>query len=107
MDGPGKELYDKNKQEHFNRAPKKDMLDGRLYVHDSVDWFVEKVRLRRDLCEKRADRTKGNPVSVDEPKVHPFKRKITPGDPRKVFPTNIVVSYRDRKDLPVRVEDGA
>lgn len=35
-----------------------------------------------------------------------FKRKITPGDPRKVFPSTIVVSYRDREDLPSQFEHG-
>lgn len=45
-------------------------------------------------------------MSVDWPIVHKFKRMIKPGDPRKVFPTKIVVSYQDKNALSFQVEAG-
>ena len=38
-----KELYDRDNPKHFNRNPEKDSSDGKLYVSDWVDWFIEKV----------------------------------------------------------------
>ena len=101
-----KELYDKNNPTHFNRNPVKDSLDGKLYVADSVDWFVVKVRPHSALMRQLLIVRKGNPVSIEQPKSHAFRRKVAPGDPRRVFPTKIVVSYRDKEDLPHHMESG-
>lgn len=38
-----KELYNKNNPKHFMRKTERDARDGKLYVPDCVDWFVEKV----------------------------------------------------------------
>lgn len=85
-----KELYNKKNPKHIGRATVKDPKDRELYVPDCVDWFVEK----------------GTPVSIDRPIVHDFKRKVKPGDPRKVFPTKVVVSYKDKDALPYQMENG-
>lgn len=45
-------------------------------------------------------------MSIDEAIVHNFKRKISPGDPRRSFPTRIVVSYKDTKFLPYQLDAG-
>ena len=85
-----REYYDKSNPKHIWRKTEKDARDGKLYVPDCIDWFVEK----------------GTPVSIDRPKVHDFSRKINPGDPRRVFPTTIVVSYKDKEFLPFQMETG-
>ena len=41
-------MYDKNNPKHFNRNPEKDVRDGKFYVTDSVDWFVEKVSIQTE-----------------------------------------------------------
>jgi hypothetical protein len=46
------------------------------------------------------------PVSIDRPVVHSFRRKVDPGNPRRVFPTRIVVSYNDREQLPHQMQNG-
>jgi len=38
--------------------------------------------------------------------VHDFRRKMTPGNPSKVFPTKIVVSYKEKDALPYQIEAG-
>jgi hypothetical protein len=53
-----------------------------------------------------ADEVQGNPVSLDQPMVHNFRRKVDPADPSRVFPTKIVVSYLDKQHLPDRLESG-
>lgn len=45
-------------------------------------------------------------MSIDEAIVHNFRRKISPGDPRRSFPTRIVVSYKDAKSLPYQLDTG-
>lgn len=47
----------------------------------------------------------GEPVSADQPIVQDFSRKIKPGDPRRAFPTNIIVSYADLHMLPYQMTD--
>ena len=85
-----RELYDSSNIKHIGRATEKDSRDGKQYVNDCVDWFV----------------IQGQPVSVDKPISHPFRRKIAPGDPRRVFPTKIVVSYNPPQTLPHEVGPG-
>lgn len=45
-------------------------------------------------------------MSIDEAIVHNFRRKISPGDPRRKFPTRIVVSYKDTNSLPYQLDTG-
>ena len=85
-----KELYDKKNSKHVGRKTEKDLRDGKQYIPNSIDWFV----------------VKGSPVSIDKPIVHPFRRKIGPGDPKRVFPTKIVVSYSEKDMLPSQLEPG-
>jgi hypothetical protein len=44
---------------------------------------------------------------VDVPIVHKFSRKLTPGDPRRAFPTSVVVSHVDKQHLPLQVNSDA
>ena len=53
-----------------------------------------------------ANTTQGEPVSIDTPISHDFRRKVTPGNPKRVFPTKIVVSYQDKESLPYQLEEG-
>lgn len=46
------------------------------------------------------------PISLDQPLVHNFRRKVDPLDQKRLFPTKIVVSYLDRQLLPDRLESG-
>ena len=85
-----KELYSKKNPKHIGRTTVKDAQDRELYVPDCIDWFVEK----------------GTPVSIDRPIIHNFRRKISRGDPRRVFPTKIVVSYMEKESLPYQLEAG-
>ncbi|KAL8745997.1 MAG: hypothetical protein Q9190_001923 [Brigantiaea leucoxantha] len=79
-----KELYDKANPDHVGRATVRDPMNGKVYVTQSVAWFIRK----------------GKPVSSDEPLTHSFHRKISPGDPRRAFPTSIVESHADEDFLP-------
>ena len=49
-----KKLYDKNNPKHIWRRTEKDPRDGKLYVQDCVDWFVEKVRCNSLACMRAA-----------------------------------------------------
>lgn len=76
--------YDKRNPEHQGKIVVKDPLNGKLYVAQSIAWFVKK----------------GAPVSVDKPIEHQFIKKITPGDPRRSFPTTVVQSDVEAAMLP-------
>ncbi|KAK3065276.1 hypothetical protein LTS18_003150 [Coniosporium uncinatum] len=79
-----KELYNEQNPLHRNRPQEKDPQDGKLYVPDSIVWFVRK----------------GEAVALKRPVMHTFKRKLSPGDPRCVFPTSIMVCNLDPEFLP-------
>ncbi|KAL8816329.1 MAG: hypothetical protein Q9223_004643 [Gallowayella weberi] len=79
-----KELYNQNNPQHIGRSLYKDPLNRKLYVTQSITWFIKK----------------GKPVTLDEPITHGFHRKMPPGDPRRVFPTSIVESNADEQFLP-------
>ena len=79
-----KELYNKDNPHHIGRSMYKDPMNGKLYVTQSIAWFIKK----------------GRPVTSDEPITHSFHRKMSPGDPRRAFPTSIVESYADEPFLP-------
>lgn len=84
-----KELYDEKR--HVGRATAKDDLNGKLYVTKSIEWFIKQ----------------GQPVSSETPIIRNFTRKILPGDPRKTFPTQVVVSHVEKERLPEQLEPGA
>jgi hypothetical protein len=77
-------LYDKKDPLHQNKALTKDPLNGKLYIMQAIAWFVKK----------------GEPVSVDMPIVHNFVKKVSPGDPRRAFPTSVVQSNLEAWQLP-------
>ncbi|KAL8810328.1 MAG: hypothetical protein Q9200_002665 [Gallowayella weberi] len=79
-----KELYNQNNPQHIGRSLYKDPLNRKLYVTQSITWFIKK----------------GKPVTLDEPITHGFHRKMPPGDPRRVFPTSIVESNANEQFLP-------
>ncbi|EON62947.1 hypothetical protein W97_02173 [Coniosporium apollinis CBS 100218] len=83
--------YNKKNPDHIGKKTERDSENGKLYITKAVAWFIKK----------------GEPVSVDKPIVHSFSRRITPGDPRRAFPTNIVVSHIDRQFLPYQMNDNA
>lgn len=96
-----KELYEKSNPSHVGRPLQKDPMNGKQYVTGCVAWFIKKVRCQFSVVrESNTDPTKGEPVSIDQPIVHDFSRRIDPGDPRRVFPTTIVVSYDEKDRLP-------
>ena len=43
-----KELYDRDNPKHVWRKTEKDARDGKLYVPECVDWFVEKASVSRE-----------------------------------------------------------
>lgn len=45
-------------------------------------------------------------MSSEAPIVHNFTRKIQPGDPRKAFPTSVVVSHVEKEFLPHHMGPG-
>ncbi|KAL8732759.1 MAG: hypothetical protein Q9166_002540 [cf. Caloplaca sp. 2 TL-2023] len=85
-----KELYNKDNPQHVGRTMYKDPMNGKLYVAQSIAWFIKK----------------GKPVTSDEPITHSFHRKLSPGDPRRAFPTSIVESYADEQFLPYHMDAG-
>ncbi|KAL9001081.1 MAG: hypothetical protein Q9188_005527 [Gyalolechia gomerana] len=85
-----KEVYNKNNPLQAGRPTAKDPMNGKLYVVGSIDWFIKK----------------GKPITSDEPITHGFHRKISPGDPRRAFPTSIVESHADEPFLPHHMGGG-
>jgi hypothetical protein len=50
---------------------------------------------------------RGESIDVDVPVTHKFSRKLTPGDPRRAFPTSIVASHVDKQFLPLQINNDA
>lgn len=82
-------LYDKKNPEHEGKALVRDPMNGKLYIVQSIAWFVKK----------------GEPVSVDQPIVHRFVKKVSPGDPRRAFPTSVVECNLDGPRLPEQMNE--
>lgn len=84
--------YDKKNPDHFGKDVMKDPRDGKTYVKDGIVWFIKK----------------GEAINVDVPIIHKFQRKITPGDPRRVFADLVVTSDADMLLLPIVLsQDGS
>ncbi|KAI4281717.1 MAG: hypothetical protein L6R35_005580 [Caloplaca aegaea] len=79
-----KEIYDKDNPMHVGRQTEKDPMNGKVYVTQSIAWFIKK----------------GKPITLDEPITRSFHRKISPGDPRRAFPTSIIESHAEEPFLP-------
>ncbi|KAJ4987572.1 hsp70 family chaperone [Stagonosporopsis vannaccii] len=82
-------LYNANNPQHIGQRTEIDLLDGKAYVVDCVDWFIKK----------------GEPVSSDYPIVRDFSRKCPPAtsaipDPPRIFPTDVICSEADTELLP-------
>jgi len=77
-------LYNKKNPEHIGKPVTKDPINNKLYITQAVAWFIKK----------------GEAVSVDQPIIHNFVRKLSPGDPRRAFPTSIITSDVDKQYLP-------
>ncbi|KAF2448452.1 actin-like ATPase domain-containing protein [Karstenula rhodostoma CBS 690.94] len=77
-------MYDKKNPEHEGKQLVRDPLNGKMYIMQAIAWFVKK----------------GEPVSVDTPIVHNFIKKVTPGDPRRAFPTSVIECKLDAPYLP-------
>jgi hypothetical protein len=83
-------LYDKKNPEHQGKQLMRDDHNGKLYIMQAIAWFVKK----------------GEPVSVDKPIVHNFVKKISPGDPRRAFPTSVVECSLETDQLPYEMTPG-
>jgi hypothetical protein len=83
--------YDKTNPDHEGKRLEPDLMNGKLYVVQSVAWFVKR----------------GEPVSVDQPVVHRFIKKVSPGDPRNAFPTSVVESSLESAMLPDQMNERA
>ncbi|KAF1954189.1 hypothetical protein CC80DRAFT_129843 [Byssothecium circinans] len=83
-------LFDKKNPEHLGRELVKDPLNGKFYIMQAIAWFVRK----------------GEPVSVDKPIIHNFVKKVTPGDPTRAFPTSVIESTLEARDLPTQMNQG-
>jgi hypothetical protein len=83
-------LYDRKNPSHVNKQLVRDAMNGKLYIMQAIAWFVKK----------------GEPVSVDRPIVHDFVKKVAPGDPRRAFPTSVVVSGLESGMLPDQMTHG-
>lgn len=77
-------LYDKKDPSHQGKQLMRDPMNGKMYIMQSIAWFVRK----------------GEPVSVDQPIIHNFVKKVSPGDPRRAFPTSVVESALEAGELP-------
>ncbi|KAF2497224.1 hypothetical protein BU16DRAFT_617235 [Lophium mytilinum] len=84
-------LYNKKNPEHVGKPTIKDPINNKLYISQAVAWFIKK----------------GEPVSVDQPIIHNFLRKLSPGDPRRAFPTSIITSDVDKEYLPFNMSPNA
>jgi hypothetical protein len=84
-----KVVYDKKNPDHEGKALVRDPLNGKLYIVQSIAWFVRK----------------GEPVSVDRPIVHHFVKKVSPGDPRRAFPTSVIESDLEAGRLPDQMNE--
>ncbi|OCK79537.1 hypothetical protein K432DRAFT_426449 [Lepidopterella palustris CBS 459.81] len=84
-----KVLYNKKNPEHFGKSTIKDPLNNKLYITQAIAWFIKK----------------GEAVSTDEPIIHNFVRRVTPGDPRRAFPTSIITSDIDAQFLPYQMNN--
>lgn len=82
--------YDKKNPDHVGKELIRDPLNGKQYITQAIAWFVRK----------------GEPVSVDEPIVHDFVKKIRPGDPRTAFPTTVIESKVEAARLPYQMNHG-
>jgi hypothetical protein len=83
-------LYDHKNPDHLGKQIVRDPLNGKWYIMQAIAWFVKK----------------GEPVSVDTPIVHNFIKKISPGDPRKAFPTSVIESGLEASRLPDQMTHG-
>lgn len=81
--------YDIRNPEHRGKQLVRDPMNGKMYIVQSVAWFIKK----------------GEPVSVDKPIEHHFVKKIEPGDPRRAFPTVVVESNLDAEKLPEQMDE--
>jgi len=79
--------YDKKNPDHFGKPQTQDPKDGKWYINDGIVWFIKK----------------GEPVNVDVPEIRRFRRKITPGDPRRAFTDSVVTSELDKDYLPIHM----
>ncbi|KAJ4293692.1 hypothetical protein N0V90_008976 [Kalmusia sp. IMI 367209] len=79
--------YDKKNPEHVGKQLVRDPLNGKMYIMQAIAWFVKK----------------GEPVSIDRPIVHNFIKKVTPGDPRRAFPTSVIECNLDAPNLPTQM----
>ncbi|KAH7071272.1 hypothetical protein BKA63DRAFT_70009 [Paraphoma chrysanthemicola] len=82
-------MYDKKNPDHEGKELVRDPLNGKMYIVQSIAWFVRK----------------GEPVSVDQPIVHRFVKKVSPGDPRRAFPTSVIESSLDSTALPDQMNE--
>jgi hypothetical protein len=81
--------YDKKNPDHEGKELVRDPLNGKLYIVQSIAWFVKK----------------GEPVSVDQPIVHRFIKKVSPGDPRRAFPTSVIECSLESGRLPEQMNE--
>jgi len=81
--------YDKKNPDHEGKGLVRDPLNGKMYIVQSIAWFVRK----------------GEPVSVDQPIVHRFIKKVSPGDPRRAFPTSVVECSLESGRLPEQMNE--
>ncbi|KAF3033087.1 hypothetical protein E8E12_003621 [Didymella heteroderae] len=84
-----KMLYNPNNKDHIGQRTEVDVMDGKTYVVDCVDWFIKK----------------GEAVSSDFPIVRDFSRKCPPAtsavpNPPRIFPTDVICSEADAELLP-------
>lgn len=80
-------VYDKKNPDHVGKQVAKDPMNGKLYLVQSIAWFVRK----------------GEPVSVDKPIIHEFIKRVAPGDPRRAFPTSVIECNLDAAHLPAQM----
>lgn len=82
-------VYDKRNPDHQGKQLVKDALNGKMYITQAIAWFVKK----------------GEPVSVDNPIVHRFAKNVSPGDPRRAFPTSVIESDLEASQLPEQMNE--
>jgi hypothetical protein len=82
--------YEAGNQSHAGRQITKDPYTGKLYLINAIEWFIYK----------------GQPVNSDTPITRPFTRKLEPGELNRTFPTSVVTSDVDVRNLPLQLDNG-
>ena len=96
--------YDKTRVAHQRAKLRSDILDGKTYATEQIDWFVKQVRplpvkFPPDLLTAQGQLLESDIVE------HSFFRNLSKSEPRKPFQSQIAICYAPGK-LPESMQEG-